>query len=101
VQTNALPREGVPFRVLVIQTDNDGAEFQSRFHRHLEAQDVRHVYRLGSTVPGSGCCRQKTAPTHTVVTDEVFASAIADLEAIEPLASVPSLGLSPYRRVFP
>jgi transposase InsO family protein len=33
----------LPFRVLVIQTDN-GAEFQSRFHWHLEEQDVRHVY---------------------------------------------------------
>jgi len=33
----------LPFRVLVIQTDN-GAEFQSRFHRHLEEQDIRHVY---------------------------------------------------------
>jgi transposase InsO family protein len=33
----------LPFRVLVIQTDN-GAEFQSRFHWHLEAQDIRHVY---------------------------------------------------------
>src|SRR5262249_29259060 len=33
----------LPFRVLVIQTDN-GAEFQSRFHFHLEAKDIRHVY---------------------------------------------------------
>jgi transposase InsO family protein len=33
----------LPFRVLVIQTDN-GAEFQSRFHWHLEGQDIRHVY---------------------------------------------------------
>jgi transposase InsO family protein len=33
----------LPFRVLVIQTDN-GAEFQSNFHWHLEQQDVRHVY---------------------------------------------------------
>ena len=33
----------LPFRVLVIQTDN-GAEFQSRFHWHLESQDIRHVY---------------------------------------------------------
>ena len=32
-----------PFRVLVIQTDN-GAEFQSRFHWHLEEHDIRHVY---------------------------------------------------------
>jgi hypothetical protein len=33
----------LPFRVLVVQTDN-GAEFQSRFHRHLDALDIRHVY---------------------------------------------------------
>jgi len=33
----------LPFRVHVIQTDN-GAEFQSRFHWHLEALDIRHVY---------------------------------------------------------
>jgi transposase InsO family protein len=33
----------LPFRVQVIQTDN-GAEFQSRFHWHLESRDIRHVY---------------------------------------------------------
>jgi hypothetical protein len=33
----------LPFRVLVIQTNN-GAEFQSNFHWHLEGQDIRHVY---------------------------------------------------------
>jgi transposase InsO family protein len=33
----------LPFRVHVVQTDN-GAEFQSQFHWHLEAKDVRHVY---------------------------------------------------------
>ena len=33
----------LPFRVHVVQTDN-GAEFQSQFHWHLEALDVRHVY---------------------------------------------------------
>jgi transposase InsO family protein len=33
----------LPFRVHVIQTDN-GAEFQSQFHWHLEAQDIRHAY---------------------------------------------------------
>jgi transposase InsO family protein len=33
----------LPFRILVIQTDN-GTEFQSRFHWHLEAHDIRHVY---------------------------------------------------------
>jgi len=33
----------VPFRVLVVQTDN-GAEFQSRFHWHLADLDIRHAY---------------------------------------------------------
>jgi transposase InsO family protein len=33
----------LPFRVQVVQTDN-GAEFQSHFHWHLEALDIRHVY---------------------------------------------------------
>jgi transposase InsO family protein len=33
----------LPFRAHVIQTDN-GAEFQSHFHWHLEALDIRHVY---------------------------------------------------------
>lgn len=33
----------LPFRVHVLQTDN-GAEFQSRFHWHVETHDIRHVY---------------------------------------------------------
>jgi transposase InsO family protein len=33
----------LPFRVHVIQTDN-GAEFQSQFHWHVERLDIRHVY---------------------------------------------------------
>jgi len=33
----------LPFRIHVVQTDN-GAEFQSHFHWHLEARDIRHVY---------------------------------------------------------
>lgn len=33
----------LPFRVHVVQTDN-GAEFQSQFHWHLETHDIRHVY---------------------------------------------------------
>jgi len=36
-------RRRLPFRIHVIQTDN-GAEFQSEFHWHLERQDIRHVY---------------------------------------------------------
>ena len=33
----------LPFRVHVIQTDND-TEFQFHFHWHLEALEIRHVY---------------------------------------------------------
>jgi len=33
----------LPFRVHVVQTDN-GPEFQSQFHWHLEGHDVHHVY---------------------------------------------------------
>jgi transposase InsO family protein len=33
----------LPFRVHVVQTDN-GAEFQSHFHWHLESLDIRHAY---------------------------------------------------------
>jgi transposase InsO family protein len=33
----------LPFRIHVVQTDN-GAEFQSHFHWHLEALDIQHVY---------------------------------------------------------
>jgi transposase InsO family protein len=33
----------LPFRVHAIQADN-GAEFQSKFHWHLEQLDIRHVY---------------------------------------------------------
>jgi transposase InsO family protein len=36
-------RRRLPFRVHVVQTDN-GAEFQSQFHWHLEGLDIRHVY---------------------------------------------------------
>lgn len=33
----------LPFRILVVQTDN-GAEFQSNFHWHLQDLDIQHVY---------------------------------------------------------
>ena len=33
----------LPFRVLVVQTDN-GAEFQTHFHWHLDSLEIRHVY---------------------------------------------------------
>jgi transposase InsO family protein len=37
------PIRRLPFRVHVIQTDN-GAEFQSQFHWHVEGLDIRHAY---------------------------------------------------------
>ena len=33
----------LPFRILVVQTEN-GAEFQSKFHWHLDELGIRHVY---------------------------------------------------------
>jgi len=36
-------RRRLPFRIRVIQTDN-GGEFQTTFHAHVEALDIRHVY---------------------------------------------------------
>jgi transposase InsO family protein len=33
----------LPFRVLKVQTDN-GAEFQSKFHWHLDELDIKHIY---------------------------------------------------------
>jgi transposase InsO family protein len=36
-------RRRLPFRIMVIQTDN-GAEFQSHFHWHLEDLDIKHAY---------------------------------------------------------
>ena len=36
-------RRRLPFRIMVIQTDN-GAEFQSHFHWHLEDLDIQHAY---------------------------------------------------------
>ena len=36
-------RRRLPFRILVVQTDN-GAEFQSRFHWHLGDLDIDHAY---------------------------------------------------------
>jgi transposase InsO family protein len=36
-------RRRLPFRILVVQTDN-GAEFQSKFHWHLQDLDIGHAY---------------------------------------------------------
>jgi len=48
----------LPFRIHVVQTDN-GSEFQSKFHWHLQDLDMQHVYikphtpRLNSKVERS------------------------------------------------
>ena len=57
----------LPFRVLVIQTDN-GPEFQSRFHWHLEAQDIRHVYIR----PGTPHLNHKVERSHRVDEQEFY-----------------------------
>jgi len=63
----------LPFRVHVVQTDN-GAEFQSQFHWHLQERDIRHAYirprtprlnarssaRTGSTTRSSTSCSTVT-----------------------------------------
>jgi transposase InsO family protein len=60
-------RRRLPFRVLVIQTDN-GAEFQSRFHWHLESLDVRHVYIRPRTPHLNG----KVERSHRVDAEEFY-----------------------------
>jgi transposase InsO family protein len=57
----------LPFRVLVVQTDN-GAEFQSGFHGHLEEQDIRHVYIRPRTPHLSG----KVERSHRVDQQEFY-----------------------------
>src|SRR5262249_35435692 len=67
----------LPFRVLVIQTDN-GAEFQSRFHWHLQAKDIRHVYirpaRRTSTARSSALIESTTVSStgsSTSISDDI------------------------------
>ena len=57
----------LPFRVLVVQTDN-GAEFQSEFHWHLETQDIRHVYIRPRTPRLNG----KVERSHRVDDEEFY-----------------------------
>ena len=57
----------LPFRVHVIQTDN-GAEFQSRFHWHVEALYIRHVYIRPRTPHLNG----KVERSHRVDDQEVY-----------------------------
>lgn len=57
----------LPFRVHVVQTDN-GAEFQSRFHWHLEERDIRHVYIRPRTPHLNG----KVERSHRVDDEEFY-----------------------------
>jgi transposase InsO family protein len=57
----------LPFRVHVVQTDN-GAEFQSQFHWHLETQDIRHVYIRPRTPRLNG----KVERSHRVDDEEFY-----------------------------
>jgi transposase InsO family protein len=57
----------LPFRILVVQTDN-GAEFQSRFHWHLESLDIRHVYIRPRTPHLNG----KVERSHRVDDEEFY-----------------------------
>ena len=57
----------LPFRVLAIQTDN-GAEFQSQFHWHVEGMDIRHVYIRPRTPHLNG----KVERSHRVDDEEFY-----------------------------
>lgn len=57
----------LPFRVDLIQTDN-GAEFQSKFHWHLEGLDIRHVYIRPKTPRLNG----KVERSHRVDNQEFY-----------------------------
>ena len=57
----------LPFRIHVIQTDN-GAEWQSAFHWHLEALDIGHVYIRPRTPHSNG----KVERSHRVDDQEFY-----------------------------
>ncbi len=60
-------RRRLPFRVQVIQTDN-GAEFQSQFHWHLETLDIRHVYIR----PADAASEREGERSHRVDDEEFY-----------------------------
>jgi transposase InsO family protein len=60
-------RRRLPFRLRVLQTDN-GAEFQTMFHAHVEAHDVRHVYIRARTPHLNG----KVERSHRVDDQEFY-----------------------------
>ena len=57
----------LPFRVLVLQTDN-GAEFQTKFHAHVEELGIRHVYIRPYTPRLNG----KVERSHRVDAEEFY-----------------------------
>ena len=57
----------LPFRLHVVQTDNR-AEFQSRFHWHLQERDVRHAYIRPRTPRWNG----KVERSHRVDDQEFY-----------------------------
>ncbi|HEY4244830.1 MAG TPA: IS481 family transposase [Kofleriaceae bacterium] len=57
----------LPFRVHVVQTDN-GAEFQSKFHWHLEELDIKHVYIRPRTPRLNG----KVERSHRIDNEEFY-----------------------------
>lgn len=57
----------LPFRVLTIQTDN-GAEFQSHFHWHLQDLDIQHVYIKPRTPRLNG----KVERSHRIDAEEFY-----------------------------
>jgi transposase InsO family protein len=57
----------LPFRIHVIQTDN-GAEFQSQFHWHVEGLDIRHAYIKPRTPHLNG----KVERSHRVDDEEFY-----------------------------
>jgi transposase InsO family protein len=83
----------LPFRVHVVQTDN-GAEFQSQFHWHLESRDVKHVYIRPHTPRLNG----KVERSHRVDDQEFYQ--LLDRDGITDNIHLFNVteGLRPYRR---
>jgi transposase InsO family protein len=57
----------LPFRIHVVQTDN-GAEFQAKFHWHLQDLDIQHVYIKPRTPRLNG----KVERSHRIDQDEFY-----------------------------
>ena len=57
----------LPFRIQLVQTDN-GSEFQSKFHWHLDELDIRHVYIRPRTPRLNG----KVERSHRIDNDEFY-----------------------------